>query len=176
MKRTRRILLAASVLALVAACGSDDPVTVDGAWARATASAQTNGVVYFEITADHDDVLTRPVVDPSVAAEAQIHEVVPAEEMDDEAMDEMDHDDMDTDDMDTDADGDSAAPEMTMRQLSDGLPLPEDETVVFGPGGYHVMLVDLAEPLEVGDEFDLTLEFEDSDAMTIGIEVEETAP
>jgi hypothetical protein len=77
-------------------------------------------------------------------------------------------------DMDMESDG--MAPGMVMREVDGGIQLTADETVAFEPGGYHVMLLDLAAPLEVGDEFDVTLEFADSDDVTITVPVEETAP
>jgi hypothetical protein len=136
-------------------------VSVDGQWARSTTAAQANGAVYFELTVDHDDTLVGASVPAAVAAEAQIHEVVAA-------------DGEDMGDMDMESDG--MAPGMVMREVDGGIQLTADETVAFEPGGYHVMLLDLAAPLEVGDEFDVTLEFADSDDVTITVPVEETAP
>ncbi|PZX16921.1 hypothetical protein LX81_01551 [Palleronia aestuarii] len=49
---------------------------------------------------------------------------------------------------------------MRMRELADGLPIPAGQTVTLAPGGYHVMFMDLAGPLEEGDGVDLTLSFE----------------
>jgi copper(I)-binding protein len=172
-------LLSVGVLAL-AACGGDDAVSVDEPWARSTTAAQANGAVYFELTVDHDDTLVGASVPASVAGEAQIHEVVEAD-MDDESMDDMDDESMDDmddesmDDMDG-ADQGGMAPGMMMREVEGGIELTADESVTFEPGGYHVMLLDLAEPLEVGDEFELTLEFADNDDVTITVPVEETAP
>ncbi len=195
MNRTVLSLLSAGALVL-AACGGDDAVSVDEPWARATPEVQPNGAVYFELTLDHDDVLVGASVPASIADRAEIHEVVEADDstddMDestddmDEATDDMDEamDDMNesTDEMDESMDdtGDmehgGMAPGMVMQEVDGGLELTAGETVTFEPGGYHVMLLDLAEPLEVGDEFDLTLQFEDNDDVTITVPVEETAP
>jgi len=41
------------------------------------------------------------------------------------------------------------------------LPLPAGKVVELKPGGYHVMLMDLAQPLKEGDVVPLTLTFED---------------
>lgn len=190
-------LLPLAALAL-AACGSDDSVSIDDAWARATADGQTRGAIYFDLTVDDDDTLVAADVPASVAGEAQVHEVVPAEttdmsEMDDEMGDGMDEssdmagsDDMDDaddmgeemgeemgDDM-SDMDGMEAA--MVMQELTDGLVLTGGETVTFEPGGYHVMLLDLVGPLEVGDEVELTLEFAEAGSTTLTVEVAESAP
>ena len=65
---------------------------------------------------------------------------------------------------------------MTMQELTAGLPLTAGDTVTFEPGGYHVMLLDIAEPLEVGDEVEVTLDFAEADSVTITVEVAESAP
>ena len=49
---------------------------------------------------------------------------------------------------------------MTMRAV-DKLPLPAGKTVELKPGGYHVMLMDLAQPLKEGETVTLKLTFED---------------
>jgi len=41
------------------------------------------------------------------------------------------------------------------------LPLPAGETVELKPGGYHIMLLDLARPLSAGDKVTLTLVVEE---------------
>jgi len=49
---------------------------------------------------------------------------------------------------------------MKMRPLAKGLEIKPGETVEFKPGGYHVMFVGLAKPLEQGQHVNATLEFE----------------
>jgi copper(I)-binding protein len=41
------------------------------------------------------------------------------------------------------------------------------------PNGYHLMLLDLKQPLKVGEKFPLTLTFEDAGSITISVWVEE---
>lgn len=41
------------------------------------------------------------------------------------------------------------------------LPLPAGKTVDLKPGGYHMMLMDLAHPLKEGDRVPITMTFED---------------
>jgi copper(I)-binding protein len=48
---------------------------------------------------------------------------------------------------------------MRMRK-AEPLDIPAGERVVFGPGGLHVMLMELKEPLRQGDTLSLTLRFE----------------
>ncbi len=52
---------------------------------------------------------------------------------------------------------------MKMRALSNGLELPAGKTVELKPGGYHVMLMDLKQPLKAGDTVPLTLVVEGAD-------------
>ena len=49
---------------------------------------------------------------------------------------------------------------MKMRAVP-GLPLPAGKTVDLAPGGYHVMLMDLKQPLKDGEKVPLTLTFTD---------------
>jgi len=52
---------------------------------------------------------------------------------------------------------------MKMRALPNGLELPAGKTVELKPGGYHVMLLDLKQPLKAGDSVPLTLVVEGAD-------------
>lgn len=56
---------------------------------------------------------------------------------------------------------------MKMRELADGLKLPAGETVMLKPGGYHIMLMDLREPLVEGEAVDITLQFENAGTITL---------
>ena len=51
---------------------------------------------------------------------------------------------------------------MMMGELREGLPLPAGEAVALAPGGNHLMLMGVAEPLVAGDTVALTLTFETS--------------
>ena len=59
---------------------------------------------------------------------------------------------------------------MRMRQLEDGLEVPAGGAVTLKPGSFHVMLMDLKQPLKAGDKVPLTLTFEG--AGTVGTELE----
>ncbi|GAP38704.1 copper chaperone PCu(A)C [Piscinibacter sakaiensis] len=52
---------------------------------------------------------------------------------------------------------------MRMRELADGLPLPPAEPVTLAPGGLHLMLTGLKQPLAAGSVLPLTLQFVDAD-------------
>lgn len=168
-RRLLPLLIACSTLA-VAACGSDDPdtagttapatgeVTVEKAWARTSPMMSTAGAAYMVITSPTTDRLVGAAVDASIAATAEIHETT----------------------MGGDMGGDmgstptSEAP-MMMREV-DGVDLPAGTAVAFEPGGYHVMLLDLAEPLEVGTTFTLTLTFEQAGTRDVTVTVADEAP
>ena len=49
---------------------------------------------------------------------------------------------------------------MRMRELENGLVIPAGETVVLMPGGYHLMFMELKEPLVEGETVAVTLVFE----------------
>lgn len=48
---------------------------------------------------------------------------------------------------------------MMMRELEEGLPLPANQTVQLKPGGDHIMLLGVTEPLTTGQTVPLTLRF-----------------
>ena len=54
-----------------------------------------------------------------------------------------------------------------------GLEVPPKDEVLLEPGGYHVMLIDVSGPLEVGDSLPITLRFEKSGEMKLDVEVRE---
>lgn len=49
---------------------------------------------------------------------------------------------------------------MKMAELKDGLALPAGEPVRLQPGGNHLMLMGLSQPLVVGEQVSITLNFE----------------
>jgi copper(I)-binding protein len=62
---------------------------------------------------------------------------------------------------------------MRMRQIP-ALPLPAGQPVALNPGGYHLMLLELKQPLKDGDKVPLTLEVEDGKQVRSKITVEAT--
>ena len=61
---------------------------------------------------------------------------------------------------------------MTMRSLDKGLAIEPGKTVKLAPGGYHLMLFDLKNPLKQGDKVPLTLEFEKAGNVNLLFEVQ----
>ncbi|MCD8514769.1 MAG: copper chaperone PCu(A)C [Burkholderiaceae bacterium] len=62
---------------------------------------------------------------------------------------------------------------MRMRQIP-GLDLAAGQTVELKPGGYHVMLMDLKQPLQAGQQVPITLVFEDANQLRFTQQIEAT--
>lgn len=64
---------------------------------------------------------------------------------------------------------------MRMRRL-DGLDIPAGEAVTMAPGGYHIMIINVEEAIQVGATVPLTLTFETSGNLTIDASVSMAPP
>lgn len=60
---------------------------------------------------------------------------------------------------------------MRMRELTNGLPLPAGQAVTMAPGGYHLMLVDLKQPLVAGQTIPVQLRFRDAPPLEVTMQV-----
>ncbi|MCB0984900.1 MAG: copper chaperone PCu(A)C, partial [Ilumatobacter sp.] len=109
----------------------------------------------------------------------QIHEVVmvmPDDSMgSDTTMGGMDMGTDTTMGMDMGTDDTMPSGEMTMQQV-EFIELPAGTAVELKPGGYHVMIIGLVNPLEVGQTIQITLVFEKAGEITIDVPVLEEAP
>jgi copper(I)-binding protein len=172
----------------LAGCGSSDSsgssasgteVTVTGQWARTSPMAADAGAAYLTITSPVADQLVGVSVDPSIAGEAQLHEttMVAASDMtDDTAMTDDTMSDMTDDTMSGMTDDTAMSGEvMQMRQVS-AIDLPAGTAVSLAPGGYHIMLLGLVSPLEVGQSFDVTLTFATGPDLVVSVPVLDEAP
>lgn len=140
-------VLAVAAVALAACGGSDsDTLEVSGAWARTSAMDAANGAAYMTLTSPTDDAVVAASVDMSVAMKAEVHETT------------------------MQADG-----SMAMQEVN-SVALPAGEAVEFAPGGFHVMLMGLAAPLEIGSTVSITLSLESGDSIVVDAEVREEAP
>jgi copper(I)-binding protein len=63
---------------------------------------------------------------------------------------------------------------MRMRPLTDGLEIPPNGSVSLEPGGYHIMLMELNQPLMPGETVTLTLKF--ASGTTLDVEAEIRLP
>ena len=157
----RKIAVLVVLAMVIAGCGGDgEGVDVDGAWARPSPRMASAGAVYMDLTSADGDRLIGAAVDASVAGTVEIHETAMAD-MGGEG--------------DMGGDDGEMGGAMTMREVGE-IALPAGETVPLEPGGYHVMLLDLPQPLEMGQTFDVVLQFETAGEVTIEVEVRDEAP
>jgi copper(I)-binding protein len=64
---------------------------------------------------------------------------------------------------------------MQMRQV-DSITVPAGETTELKPGGLHIMLIGLKQPLADGDQIDLTLSFSDGSVTELTLPVRHAMP
>jgi len=64
---------------------------------------------------------------------------------------------------------------MSMNQVTE-IPVPAHEDAVLKAGSYHVMLINLVEPLEEGAEVELSLEFTTAEPQTVMVPVKAGGP
>ena len=124
-------LCAAALLIAGAAAAQTTAVAVTEIWARASPGKADNGAAYLTIEAPTTDRLTG--VSTPVAKKAELHMMT----------------------MERTTDGGV----MRMRPLA-GIDLPPGRKITLKPGGAHIMLVGLNQPLRPGQSFPLTLHFE----------------
>ena len=60
---------------------------------------------------------------------------------------------------------------MKMRPLPNGLEIKPGETVELKSGGYHLMFMDIKQPLKAGDTFTATLQFEKAGSLDVNFSV-----
>lgn len=131
---------------LVAACSGSDQLVIEDVWARTSANMQNAGAIYMTISGGSvADRLIGVSVDPSVARMAEVHQTTMTESDD--------------------------GSEMMMMEPTDAIEIPAAEEILLEPGGYHVMLMGLAEPLASGERFQITLVFEDAGSLEVMVEV-----
>jgi hypothetical protein len=139
-----KILIATTLfatLALGAAAQTTPSISVENAWARATASSAQAAAVYVTIT-DHG-AADRLVSVSTPVGTAQLHE--------------------------TTREGNVTR----MRPVA-GLAVPTGAPVSLAPGGYHIMLTDLKQPLSSGQNFPLSLTFEKAGTVETTVTVKAT--
>jgi len=190
------VACAVGLLTLAAGCGDDETtsdttaaaatetstatgeITLTGQWARTSPMMATLGAAYVTITSPIDDKLLSASADSSVAATVEVHETYTIEPGSESTMADSDTTMVDSDTtmmgsattMMGSADG-----EMGMRPV-EFIALPAGTAVELKPGGYHIMLIDLVNPLEVGTTVQLILTFEMAGAVTIDVPVLNEAP
>ena len=133
--------LGVALLLVLAACGSSSEVEIGDVWARTSASSQENGAVYMTITGADT---TDRLTGVSVTSDvARMAQV---------------HETVVNDGL------------MSMQEVT-AIDIPADGQVALEPGSFHIMLMQLAEPLVVGSEFSVTLTFEEAGDIEVTAEV-----
>jgi copper(I)-binding protein len=202
MRRLPKIALSLATVLLLSACGAaDDADPTDRAQAAADAAADpaveievhdvrsrmspmVAGAAAIYLTLDNptdtDDALVAGRVPEDIGAAVELHETYEIDEDDAGGMQDggdMGDGDMGDGDMGDGAAGghgagDAAAPMMGMREIP-SIEIPAGGQVELVPGGLHLMVMDLVDDLEVGDRYELVLEFEHADPVTVTVEVRE---
>jgi periplasmic copper chaperone A len=148
MKPNIRTLVSAVFLATLAAAPAQaqevraGDLSITQAWSRATPGGAKIGVGYLTIENKGSTPDRLTSASAEIAGKVEVHEM---------AM----HNGV-----------------MTMRPLDDGLDIDPGKTVKLAPGGSHLMLVDLKNPLKQGDKVPLTLEFERAGKVELSLDVQ----
>lgn len=156
----RRVVSVAATLvgvAVLVGCGSEaNELAAGDAWARATPAGATDGVIYMELTSDVPDTLVAVEVPEGIADGAELHT--------------------------SDASGGgghehgAAGGEMVTMTPVEEVVVEPGTPVEFRPGGNHIMLVDLAAPLELGAAFTATLRFSSGRSLDAVVTVSDNPP
>ncbi len=155
------VALAASALLAACAGGSDaapPELAATGAWSRPTPATADEAVAYLTVRTDVADELVGASVPDSVAAAVELHQTTGSS-----GGGAHQHGGA--------ADGGT----VTMAQV-ERFELDPAEPLTFEPGGNHVMLVGLTEPLEAGDSFELTLELASGRTLEVEVPVQVNPP
>lgn len=131
---TRFFLLVAATLAVLSLPAQAEDVTagslkISSAWARATPKGASIGGAYLTVTNTGSEPDRLIGGSTDVAKSFELHQMSMQNGV------------------------------MKMRPVEGGLEIKPGQTVKLDPGGYHVMLVGLKEPLAQGSHFKATLEF-----------------
>lgn len=140
------VVLSSVAILFLAGCAPQakgPKITIQDAWARPSAGADMNGAIYFRIVNDGKEADKLISADTPSAQAAEVHESM----ADDNGV-------------------------MSMKPR-ENVEVSAGGEVEFKPGGLHVMLVDLKQPLAVGDEVSLTLRFEKAGEIVLNVKVRE---
>ncbi len=147
----RQILLAcAALLALSGVAQAHEyqvgELHIDHPWALASPPGVPNGAAYL-LVHNRGAAADRLLgADTPVAAKAEVHEHVHQDGL------------------------------MKMRKVEGSVAIPSGGELALQPGGYHLMLFGLKQPLEDGKRFPLTLHFEKAGDLQVEVAVQKEAP
>jgi copper(I)-binding protein len=117
-------------------------ITVSGAWTRATPPRAKAGGAFLKIENAGSTDDRLVSASAPVSARTEIHEMAVTDGI------------------------------MTMREMKDGIVVPAGATVELKPGGYHVMFLDLTQPMKQDENVPVTLTFEKAGEVTLNFKVE----
>lgn len=139
-------LVLALVAVLLSACqqAQGPKIVASGAWGRSSPKMAMAGAVYVLIENQGNEADRLIGASSDAAKTVEVHESY------------------------MDANG-----TMMMRPVEGGLEIPAGETVELKPGSYHIMLIDLVKPLEVGSKITVKLQFEKSGEIVLEAEIRE---
>ncbi|MGP1397916.1 MAG: copper chaperone PCu(A)C [Inquilinaceae bacterium] len=145
-----RHLIAAAVAALTAVVALTAPahdyragdIRIDHPWSRATAPTAQTGAGFLVMANEGQEDDRLLSATADVAEKVELHRT--------EAVDGV----------------------MRMRPQTDGIPVPAGESVTLEPGGFHIMLIGLKEPLVEGSSVPITLTFERAGEVAVDLTVE----
>ena len=127
--------------------GSPSSLSVDGAWVRVSPMVDLPDAGYMVIhNVGTTDTALVGVTTPA-ARVVELHETAP-----------------------------TSSGGMMMMQPLGSIPVPAGSAVALQPGGYHLMLIDLAAPLPAGASVDMTLTFQDGTVLTASAMVRSDPP
>lgn len=118
-------------------------LTIHHPWSRALPAAAVNGAAYFVLENKGVQADTLRAASTPRAQKAELHTHV----------------------------NDGGV--MRMREVAGGVAVPAGQRVPFAPGGLHVMLFGLTQPLQKGDRFPLTLRFDKAGEVKVDVVVED---
>ncbi|MEP7112014.1 MAG: copper chaperone PCu(A)C [Ilumatobacteraceae bacterium] len=186
----RALVVSLAATFLLASCGDDAqtsstnpaPATasidVSGIWARTSPMVANAGALYLTIenTGGLDDTLVAASVDPSIAKTAELHETVAVDASESTMAGAMTASAPVSEAMPSQTAAAAGANAMMEMRPVDRIIVPAGGTVALAPGGYHIMLMDLVQPLAVGSTMDVTLSFETTGDKVVTASVRDTAP
>lgn len=170
-------------------------IEISDAWARSSPAMANAGAIYMKIKNDGsaDDKLLSASVSPEVAAIVELHETVEAATPTMSpnggnmgggmsprsinrlaSMSEEKKDDHGKTDMAPSPTGTTEhSGGMMKMQKVNSIAIPAGKTTELKPGGYHIMLMELAKPLKAGEEIKVTLIFDKAGKKEVKANVKE---
>lgn len=143
----KRLLIATAITLLsplaMAQTATTGPLSIEHVWARSSAASSQNAAVYLTLS-NHGKTPDRLLTASTpYASQTQIHRSSVENGV------------------------------MQMREITDGIAVQPGKTVKFAPGGLHIMLLGLKQPLKSGEHFPLSLRFDKAGERQVEVKVQD---